>query len=336
MADDRDEGEVVFNEERIRLDGFLNLGEDRVPFGSEVDGLDDDGHGVDAGGDVLKGDVVRGEDIQHLGAEADLTVHHILFDQDGAEALMTGDAGNGARRGVLRHVRDDQRAGIFRVVGVADVDGDVRALHRENGVFMQDGGAHVGKLAQFAVGDDVDRARVVDDLRVRGEHAGDIGPVLVNIGVDSAGDNGAGDVGSAAGEGLDLAVGGRAVEAGDDRAEGGGQDFAQAAVGLVGEEIARRVEMNVVRGVDEFIADEGGEDFGVQVFAAAGHVIPFRGALQVLADDLNFGFQIEVQFQVFDDVGETLLDLAEDGFEVFAVRGGVIAGVEHVGDFGVA
>ena len=128
---------------------------------------------------MLKRDAVVSEDLQQMGHKADLAVHHGFFHVHAAEALVPGDAGDLALVRVGRERRDDEGAGILRPVGIADVDGDIRAADGEDRVLMQDRCAHVGELAQLAVGDIVDDMRMLDDARVSRQHAGHVRPVLI-------------------------------------------------------------------------------------------------------------------------------------------------------------
>ena len=87
----------------------------------------------------------------------------------------------------------------------------------------------IAELPQLGVGDALDGAGVLHDFGVGHKEAGDVGPVLVDVGVQRRRRQSAGDVAAAAGEGLDAAVGHGTVEAGDHHPAAGGS----AAQGLV-------------------------------------------------------------------------------------------------------
>ena len=215
LADDGDEGQSVLHAHVVGLQPLLDLLQDLLTRGSQRLGRDEDGDGVDAGRAVLKGNAMLGENLQQLRHEANLAVHHGLFHVHAAEALVACDAGHDALVRVGRERGDDERAGVGRTVGVADVDGDVRPADGEDRILMQDGRAHVRKLTQLTIGNVVDHVRMLDDARVGGQNAGNIRPVFIQASTDGTGDNGAGHVRSAAREGVHRTVWHGPVEAGD-------------------------------------------------------------------------------------------------------------------------
>ena len=73
----------------------------------------------------------------------------------------------------------------------SDLDGDPRLANGEDRLVVKHGCAHVGELAELAIGEFVDRARVIDDAWIRHQETRDVRPVLVNVGGDAAGDDGA-------------------------------------------------------------------------------------------------------------------------------------------------
>ena len=142
---------------------------------------------------MLEGDVALLQRLEHAAAEAQLAVHHILFHSDGGKSFFARNAGDRAAHMAL--VRsDDHGAGVIRLVGVANVDRDAGHAHRENRVLVQHARAHIGKLAQFAVGDDVDALGALDDARIRHQKARNIGPVFIKLCARRARDDRAGDV----------------------------------------------------------------------------------------------------------------------------------------------
>ena len=80
---------------------------------------------------------------------------------------------------------------------------------------MQNGCTHVGELAQFPVSDGFNGKRVVNQTRIRHHEAGNIRPVFIQIGRCRTGDNGTGDIGTAARKGFDCSVGHTAVKSGN-------------------------------------------------------------------------------------------------------------------------
>ena len=80
---------------------------------------------------------------------------------------------------------------------------------------MQYGGAHIGKLPQFAVRDLGDGTGVGDDAGIRHQKPRNIRPVFIQIGTHSTGYDSAGNIAAAAGKCLDAATRHHAVKAGD-------------------------------------------------------------------------------------------------------------------------
>jgi len=165
---------------------------------------------------------------------------------------------------------DNPGAGVVRVVGVADVDRDARGADGEDGLGVQHGGAAVAQLAQFAVGEAVDHRGVLDNPRVGGQQARNVGPVFVDRGVDGAGDHGAGDVGPAAAKGADVPVGVRPVETRDDCPLDTRERRGQRVVCGVGVQTARGVEVDHIGGVQAGAAQQRREHTAVESLAAAG------------------------------------------------------------------
>ena len=201
---------------------------------------------------MLKVDAVLFEHAEHSPPESHLGVHHGLLNIDGTETLLARDACDGVA-GLAAGALHDQSALVLGAVGVADVDGNALLAHRENGILVEHAGAHVGQLPQLLICNGFDYFRILYDARIGHQHAGDVGPVLVHVGVNGFGHNGAGDVGAAPGEGLDAAVVFGPVEARDHGPLYIGKAFGQLMVRVLGLQVAVVVEEDNLRGVDEFI-----------------------------------------------------------------------------------
>jgi hypothetical protein len=196
--------------------------------------------------------------------------------------------------------------------------------------------AHVGKLAQLGIGDNADSLGILNDTGVSHQESAYVCPVLVEVHLRSLCDNGAGEVGAAAGEGLDGAVGHRAVESGNNRLGSLVEKRAQACVGDVGVEVALVVEEDGARSVNELIAEVICQHDTVQVLAAAGSVIASDSSAEVLADLREFLVQAEGKSQVGDDTVVALPDGCEGFRKILALnRYLIIAAVQHIGDLGV-
>ena len=143
---------------------------------------------------MLEGDAVLREDGQKPRGEAHLGVQHGLLDGDARKALFARDAGDDALLDGLIRPGHDHGAGILGAVGVADVDGDARLADGEHRVLVEDGRAHVAELPELGIGDVVDDLGGIHHPGVRGQHAGNVRPVLVEVSPHGLGDDGARDV----------------------------------------------------------------------------------------------------------------------------------------------
>ena len=109
----------------------------------------DDGQRIDAGRQMLKGNAQLFKHRQNPAAKAKLRVHLVLFQMDDGKAFFAGDAGDASM--VVLRLCQNHGAGVLWIVGIFHIDGNSAFLYRKNAVLMQYGGAHIGKLPQFAV-----------------------------------------------------------------------------------------------------------------------------------------------------------------------------------------
>ena len=259
---------------------------------------------------MLHRDAVALEDGERPPHEADLARHVSLLHVHGDEVALAGDAGDEVLVLADARLLADDRALVLGTVGVLDLDGDVDLAHREDGLLLEDGGAHVGELAHLVEGDAADRARVVDDARVGGEEAGDVRPVLIEAGVDAPGEDGARDVAAAALEELDLAVDGRAVEAGEHEGALAHHHVLEARRGALHVDLAVVVEDHDVGGVHEGHAEILGHEVGGEPLAARDDVLG-RVLLDVLGEELELLVDGPLEPELLGDVEEALLDVGE-------------------------
>ena len=229
----------------------------------------------------------------------------------------------------------DHGAGRVGVVGVADVDGNARRLHREDGGFVQHGRAHVRKFAQLGVGDHVDGRGVVHDARVAAEQAGHVRPVLVEVGCGRTRHDCAGNVRAAAAEGVHPAVRQSAVESGEHRAGRVLKNEGQLLLGGLRVEAAVLAEEDVVLGVDQRPIQVCSHHHGAEVLAPAPGVVPVGLAPQLVLDVVELGGQIESQPQLAHDPAVALPHQAEAVGEVQILMRRVAAAVQEVGDLDV-
>ena len=316
------------------MHGAVQIGDDLLLMGHELILVDEYGHGIDAGGHVLKGEAQVLENLKDTAAEADLRVHHGFLDGDGAEALLAGDAGDGVA-GLAAGIFHNHRSRILGTVGVQNVNRDALHPDREDGIFMQNAGAHVGELPEFPVGDGIDGDRIFHNAGVGDQETGHIRPVFIDIRMHGAGHDGTGDVGTAAGEGVDGAVGKRTVEARNDGSVQTLQPVGQLLIGFFREEGAVFIEEDHLSGVDKFTVKVAGHDDAVQVFSAGGGVVAAGLREEVFFHLCKFEIQVQIQVKTFDDGEISLLNLLECFSVGIAILDGVIALIEQVGHFGV-
>ena len=164
---------------------------------------------------MLVGNVLVLEDLEKPPAKADLAVHQVLFDDNVAEAVRARDADDGSGDDAPRLL--DHRAGLARVVRVADVDRNPRPHRRYHRVVVEHAEARVGELAHLAVGHRGDALlHVGNDAGIYRVDRVDVGEVLVDVGAHGRCEDRARNVGAAARERRDLAVLRVAEEAGVD------------------------------------------------------------------------------------------------------------------------
>ena len=200
---------------------------------------------------------------------------------------------------------------------------------------MEYGGTHVRKLSQLSVGDELNRLRIGNDSRVGNQHAGNIGPVFIDIDLCSLGDNGAGDIGTATGEGLYPAVLAKSVEAGDDGLTALGQSCSQSLFSLVGIELAFIVEEDDLSGVDELDAKIGCHDFTVEEFTAGCGIVLLRLGLQCIGDFLEILIQGEINSEALDDFIVSCLDSLYFSSNILAICCSLIYMQQHISDLGI-
>ena len=170
----------------------------------------------------------------------------------------------------------DHSTGLFRFIGVPDIDGDLHAGSGQDRVGMEHGRAHIGKGTQFPVAHIGDGFRLAHNSGIRRVQTGYIRPVLIEIRVDGACRKAPGDIGAAPFKSMDSAGHIRPVEAGDhSMAEGQkGSLHGPGRHGAV--ELSVLVKTDAPGRIHKSIAQIGSHDPGGQVFAPAGCIVPLR------------------------------------------------------------
>ena len=257
----------------------------------------------------------------------------VLFNADDAVSPVAGDAGDGGNGDLVGGVFADHGARMIGLVGIADIGGDTGLTDGEHRVLMQDGGAHMAQLPELFIGDGGDLRRAVDDPGIRHQKTGYVGPVFIDVGVDRAGHEGAGDIAAAAGEGADLAVLIRAVETGHDGGLAVLQQGGELFLGLPVVEGAVVMEDDTVGGVHKLPAQVISHENGAEVFAPAGAPVPVLAFGDALFHFIQPGGDIHFQMEALGDGKITVPDAGERFGDRFAFGSEGVAGIEQVCHF---
>jgi hypothetical protein len=134
---------------------------------------------------------------------------------------------------------------------------------------------------------------------------------------------------------VDDAVLVRAVEAGDDRAREADERLAEGLVRGLGVERAVFAEDDGLLGVDERHLEEGRQQPGAEVFAAAREIVALRARLDAAADAGDLGVDVEFDAELRGDAAVALRDRVQYRREVPAVLGQLVDLIQGVRDLGV-
>ena len=168
-------------------------------------------------------------------------------------------------------------------------------------------------------------------VRVGGEEATDVGPVLVDRGVQAAGHDGAGDVAAATLEELDGAVDRRAVEAGQHEAAQAHGGVLQANLGALHVDGTVVMEHHHVGGVEEGHPQVLGHEARGKPLAAA-HDVLGREALDDRRELLELRANGVLHAQLLGDLDEAVLDVLEQRGAVHVVGNVGVDQKQQVGD----
>ena len=203
-------------------------------------------------------------------------------------------------------------------------------MHGEHGVLVQDGGSHVAQLPQLLVGDGGNLPGIFHNAGVGHEEAGHIRPVFIHVRARSPGHDGAGDVAAAAAEGMHLAVGLGAIEAGHYgglavRKGGGHQGLGGLAV-----EIALFVKAHGLRRVQEPPAQIVRQEHAVEILAPAGAVVGAFAPANARAYLVQGRGDVRLQVQRMGNVHIPGADFIKGCAIVLACGGLPVAQVEQI------
>ena len=152
-------------DEDARMYGAVNAGDHRLLVLYKFCLMYKYGHGIDAGRHMFDRDPLIFKDFQHLAAETYLCVHHSFLNIYRAEAFLSGDPCDRVFR-PSAGVFYDQSTLVFRLVGIADMDRNPFLAYREDRVFVEDAGSHIGKLTKLFICDRLDHLRIFDHMGV--------------------------------------------------------------------------------------------------------------------------------------------------------------------------
>ena len=281
---------------------------------------------------MLKGQAVFFDGLQHAATKAHFAVHHGLFHRQHAEAQTASDTGDDVGIFLVHRAMGDHGATGIGVVGVTDVGGDTGTMHREHAILVQNASAHVGKLAQLAVGDVADGAGIRHDAGIRHQKAAYIGPVFIQLRIGSTSHDGTGDIATATGEGFHLAASNAAVETGNDGTIHMLEGRSHHGVGQLAVKGAILGEEHQLLGIKEGVAQIVSQQETIEVFAAAGHVVLGHAQLDFLLQRIQMLGNVDIQLQFLSDFQIALADLLEHRAEVLAALVGTVGAVEQVGN----
>ena len=126
--------------------------------------------------------------------------------------ILRGGAGHG-----FTEIPVDHRARRVGLQRTAQTGRDPGGFHRREGVGVQDARAGLGQQAHLTIADAGDGPRVRHDGGIRAHQPRHVRPVLIDVRADARRRQRAGHVRAVAGQGVDLPLTVRAIEAGDDQ-----------------------------------------------------------------------------------------------------------------------
>ena len=201
---------------------------------------------------------------------------------------------------------------------------------------MQHARAHVRKLAKLGIGNTRNRLRIIDDARVGCKEAGNVSPVLIQVGAQALSHNRARDISAAAVEQLDFAIFRRAIEARKHEALFLADRSLELFGSLIHIDRAIGAERNNVGRIDEREAQVFSHHAAREVFAAA-HDILRRvfSTLRELTEDAEFMGNGVAQIQLFGNFAEALADSAQKVIACHVVLQVSVHQIQQVGNFAV-
>lgn len=161
---------------------------------------------------------------------------------------------------------------MARIIGVADIQRNIRLANWKNTGLVQDLRSHIAKLPQLVIGDALDGAGIFHNAGIRHKNTGNIGPVFVYIGPQCRCRQSTGHITSATAEHLNMAIRHDAVKTWNDYAA----VFCYAAkrfVGMLPVNLAIEGKLEPFGGIEKIKAEVFRHKAGSEIFAAGDQLI---------------------------------------------------------------
>ena len=142
---------------------------------------------------MLKVQAVLFKSAENVSAEAQLAVHHVLFNIYCRKAFLSRYARDNVFA-CFGGLRNDHSSPVFGTVGVADIDRYSGCAYRKNSVLVENSRTHIGKLPKLPVGYGGYGSGIVNYSRIAYKEAGNVSPVLIQLGFHRPRHNRAGHV----------------------------------------------------------------------------------------------------------------------------------------------
>ena len=180
---------------------------------------------------------------------------------------------------------------------------------------MKHGGAHIGKLPQFGIGNGLDDLGILHNAGIRHEKPGNIRPVFIHVRLNGPCHNGTGNIAAATGEGFNAAVPLSSIKAGNHHVNLGGKLLGPVlrgfiVIGAVG------VEADQLRSVIEGEAQIVCKEQTVEVFSAAGRIVGGSAVFDVFLNGVELSGDIRLEGKLPLDGCIPVVDLLPGHVEV--------------------
>ena len=272
------------------------------------------------------------EHLKHLAHRSALVVDAVFFNVYRREALAPRHAGDSVLGGLVS-VGKDKRAGVLRGVGVLYSDRNFLLHDGEYRVLVNNSRAHIRKLAQLPVCNGLHDLRIINDARVGDEEARDIRPVLIEIGIGRRRNYRTCYIRTAARKCADSIIGHRTVETGNDCVLSIAQALAQNGYRALCVVFAALVEEYDICGIYKREAEQLCDYLAVEILASRCGIVAAGAPDKIEAYMLKIIFERHIEPESGNYIVVAVLYLLEYLFKIAASRCGIVAGVEHIGNF---